>query len=177
MTTKPQHHLSRCSLWRSRIPPLHLSRVLYKFTLFMQNKPNLPRFCAKNAYSEEKQSQFKPNQAQFQGKYAQNKPNQTQFFTSFILPYLPIHPNQTQSQTTPLCRGVPLNEAKPSTSSILLRLPVRRSFSEDGSFMRRRIDFDFAVRYPVDCGLTFDFILYSLNGHLIFFQLCRRKNE
>ncbi len=28
---------------------------------FMQNKPNFPRFCAKNADSEEKQSQFKPN--------------------------------------------------------------------------------------------------------------------
>jgi len=45
MTTESQIHqprLSRPSLWRSRIAPLHLSRALYKFTLFMQNKPNLP---------------------------------------------------------------------------------------------------------------------------------------
>ena len=60
---------------------------------FMQNKPNFPRFCAKNSYLEEKQTQFKPNQ--------------TQFFTSFFLPILPvlskaegpIHPIQTQFQT------------------------------------------------------------------------------
>ena len=57
--------------------------------LIMQNKPNFPRFCVKNSYLEEKQTQFKPNQ--------------TQFFTSFFLPMLPINPNQTQSQTTPAC--------------------------------------------------------------------------
>jgi len=47
----------------------------------MQNKPNLPRFCAKNGYLEEKQTQFKPNQ--------------TQFFPPFFLPILPIHPIST----------------------------------------------------------------------------------
>ena len=33
--------------------------------LFMQNKPNLPRFCAKNGYLEEKQTQSNPIQTQF----------------------------------------------------------------------------------------------------------------
>ncbi len=51
-------------IWQPATAPLHLSRTLYKFTLFMQNKPNFPRFCVKNAYSEEKQTQFKPNQTQ-----------------------------------------------------------------------------------------------------------------
>ena len=50
--------------WRNRFA-LHLSRLLYKFTLFVQNKPNFCRFWAKNSCSEEKQSQFKPNQTQF----------------------------------------------------------------------------------------------------------------
>ncbi len=58
---------------------------------FMQNKPIFPRFCAKNSYLKEKQTQFKPNQ--------------TQFFASFILPILPIHPNQTQSQPTHSSHG------------------------------------------------------------------------
>ena len=36
--------------------------------------------------------------------FLQNKPNQTQFFASFVLPMLPIFPNQTQFKTTPaLC--------------------------------------------------------------------------
>jgi len=57
--------------------------------LFMQNKPNFPRFCAKNGYLGEKQtqsnpiqSQFKANQTQFYTIYAENKPKQTQFQTS-----------------------------------------------------------------------------------------------
>ena len=38
----------------------------------MQNKANFPRFCAKNGYLEEKQSQFKANSKPI-------KPNQSQF--------------------------------------------------------------------------------------------------
>jgi len=42
----------------------------------MQNKPNFPRFYAKNGYLEEKQTQSKPIQTQF-------KANQTQFKANF----------------------------------------------------------------------------------------------
>jgi len=41
----------------------------------MQNKPNFPRFCAKNARLEEKQTQFKANSNPIKPKYAENKPN------------------------------------------------------------------------------------------------------
>ncbi len=74
MTTKPQIHqprLSQPSLWRRRIT--YTSAQKYSF---MQNKPNFPRFCAKNSPLQEKQTQ--------------NKPNQTQSFTLFILPILPV---------------------------------------------------------------------------------------
>ncbi len=79
MTTESQIHqppLSRPILWRSRIAALHLSRALYKFTLFMQNKPNFPRFCLKNSLSQEKQTQFKPNSNPSAPK---TNPIQTQF--------------------------------------------------------------------------------------------------
>jgi len=82
MTTKSQitiHQppLSQLCLWRSRI----IYTSAQKESI-MQNKPNFPRFCAKNSYLEEKQTQFKPIQTHFQPKYAQNKPNQTQFKTT-----------------------------------------------------------------------------------------------
>ena len=57
----PFYGLPRLYFLRFAIIALHLSRVLYKFTFFMQNKPNFPRFWAKNSYLEEKQTQFKPN--------------------------------------------------------------------------------------------------------------------
>jgi len=90
---------------------------------FMQNKPNFPRFCAKNSYLEEKQTQFKPNQSQF--------------FTSFFLPILPvlskaegpINPNQTQSKTTPTILTLDLLRNTPALVSLwrhfdLLRIPL-----------------------------------------------------
>ena len=51
------------------------ARTRAQKNLFMQNKPNFPRFCAKNGYLEEKQTQFKPNQTQFK---ANSNPIQTQ---------------------------------------------------------------------------------------------------
>ena len=95
MTTESQihqHPLSRPILWRSRITYTSAQKES-----IMQNKPNFPRFCAKNGYLEEKQTQNKANRIQFQTTRTKNKPKQTQFFTSFFLPILPIHPNQTQS--------------------------------------------------------------------------------
>ena len=61
---------------------LHLSRALYKSTLFMQNKPNLCVFWAKNSYYEKKQTQTNPIQTQNKAIFctknrpqSQNKPN------------------------------------------------------------------------------------------------------
>ena len=61
---------------------LHLSRVLYKFTLFMQNKPNLCVFWAVSGDCEEKQTQTNPIQTQNKANFdlsapyqSQNKPN------------------------------------------------------------------------------------------------------
>jgi len=50
-------------------------RTIAQKNLFMQNKPNFPRFCAKNGYLEEKQSQFKANQTQFKANSNPIKPN------------------------------------------------------------------------------------------------------
>jgi hypothetical protein len=44
----------------------HLASQLRKINLFMQNKPNLCVFWAVSGDCEEKQTQFKPNQTQFQ---------------------------------------------------------------------------------------------------------------
>ncbi len=65
MTTKLQTHLSRRSLWRSRIT--YTSAQKYSG---LQNKPNYCRFWAKNSYLEEKQTQNKPNQTQFLALFA-----------------------------------------------------------------------------------------------------------
>ena len=57
--------------------------------LFMQNKPNFPRFCAKNSLLQEKQTQFKPNQSQF-------KPNSNPISTQICRKQTqsnPIKPN------------------------------------------------------------------------------------
>ena len=50
--------------------------------LFMQNKPNFPRFCAKNGYLGEKQTQFKAN----------SKPIKP-IFTPYAPKINPIKPN------------------------------------------------------------------------------------
>ena len=47
--------------------------------LIMQNKPNLPRFYAKNEDFAQKQSQTNPIQTQFKANSKPIKPNQTQF--------------------------------------------------------------------------------------------------
>jgi hypothetical protein len=60
----------------SAIAALHLSRVLYKFTLFMQNKPNFRK-------AEMNISPLETNTYENQtlGRRGKNKPNQTQFRT------------------------------------------------------------------------------------------------
>ncbi len=97
--------------WRLNTSPERAQKEL-----IMQNKANFPNAQMNVSYvstmdyvnirlrsrrqNKAKQSQFKANQTQFQPKYAENKANsnpiQTQFFSLFILPMLPIHPNQTQ---------------------------------------------------------------------------------
>jgi len=84
---------------------LHLSRVLYKFTLFYAKQTqftecsNKRKHCYNNGLCQhtppqplQKQSQTNPIkpktnpiQTQFQPKYAENKPNQTQFQTQPLL--------------------------------------------------------------------------------------------
>jgi len=82
---------------------------------FLQNKPNLPRFCAKNSLLQEKQTQFKPNQ--------------TQFFASFFLPILPvlskaegpIHPIQTQPVVSlPALSIIEVSNLSQTTPAILI---------------------------------------------------------
>jgi hypothetical protein len=72
---------------------LHLSRALYKSTLFMRNKPNLCVFWAVNGDCEEKQTQTNPIQSQNKAIFctknppqSQNKPNQTQFQAGHAAP-------------------------------------------------------------------------------------------
>jgi len=73
------------------LQPAAIERVIGIHSI-MQNKPNFPRFCAKNSLLEEKQTQFKPNRTQFQPTCAENKPNQTQFQTRHLL----INPMETK---------------------------------------------------------------------------------
>jgi len=99
MTTELQTHLSRRSLWRSRITYTSAQKKL-----ILQNKPNFPNnqinITSVNTMNYEQRTT---------NYFMQNKPNQTQFFTPFFLPILPvlskaegpIHPNQTQFKTTP----------------------------------------------------------------------------
>jgi len=80
MSTKAQN-LSREMILRAYKAPLHLSRALYKSTLFLQNKPNLldapmnvTSFYTKD-YENKRlrrcvntnpiQTQYEPNQTQF----------------------------------------------------------------------------------------------------------------
>jgi len=52
--------------------------------LFMQNKPNFPRFCAKNGYLEEKQTQTKPIQSQFKPNTNPIKPKTNPIKPNFL---------------------------------------------------------------------------------------------
>ncbi len=69
--------------------PLHLSRVLYKSTLFMQNKPNLPAFprtLKMNINSSIITNYiYEPRTTNYE-LITQNKPNQTQF--SYVNPVI-----------------------------------------------------------------------------------------
>ncbi len=85
----------------SLLTSLHLSRELYKSTLFLQNEPNFKNdqmnvsACNKVGYgnfqslfrrkNEAKQSQFKPNFELKLGLFFQNKPNLTLFMTQYWL--------------------------------------------------------------------------------------------
>ena len=72
MATKAQIYVIGITTILTILTALHLSRLLYKSTLFMQNKPNFMRFWPVNGDCEKKQTQSKPIQSQF-------KPDQTQF--------------------------------------------------------------------------------------------------
>ena len=100
--------------------------------LFMQNKPNFPRFCAKNEDFAQKQTQFKPNSNPIQ---TQSKPIQTQFKPNFNpnMPKTnPIKPNQTQFQTILSRRKLypPTQKSgqAPATDNLFAQFKQRRSF-------------------------------------------------
>jgi hypothetical protein len=73
MTTKPQI-LSREMILPVYKAALHLSRALYKSTLFMQNKPNF-----RKAKMNESLFATKDYENKCLRRRGQNKPNQTQF--------------------------------------------------------------------------------------------------
>jgi len=58
------------SLWRTFST---LVEKVRQIRLFMQNKPNFPRFSLKKACLAEKQTQFKPNQSQFSHRLRDGK--------------------------------------------------------------------------------------------------------
>ena len=85
--------------------------------LFMQNKPNFPRFCAKNGYLGEKQTQSNPIQSQSKPIQSQSKPIQTQF-----------KPNQTQFKTGIAKRFHPNNR-----QSIINRYTLLKRTGDEGN--------------------------------------------
>ncbi len=112
MTPEPQTLNKEPCRWVSyQAPARPFTYTSAQKYLIMQNKPNFPRFCAKNSYLQEKQTQSKPIQTHFQPKYAENKPNQTQF------------------KTTPTCPGQVSAKAGPSSSfrlNIIHQRPVTK---------------------------------------------------
>ena len=117
MTSRIQYRLSAIASAKAGVSSIQnrVSRIEYPVSiaqknLFMQNKPNFPN-ATMNVCSAitmdyvniRLRRRFK-NKANSKPIQTQYKPNQTQFFALFILPMLPIHPNQTQFQTSPAQR-------------------------------------------------------------------------
>jgi len=148
-------------------PATPSARTIAQKNLFMQNKANLLNTqilvnCVltmdyvnirlrSRFKNKANQSQFKANLSQLKPISMPNKPKQTQPVVS--LPALPALSLSKGARSK--CRTY-FKPASQSDSSILVRHPVRRSFSEDGSFMQRRIDFDF-------CSLIFFLSLSAYN--------------
>ena len=94
------------------IVALHLSRVLYKFTLFYAKQTQFPPILRQKRLFGRKtnpiQTQFKANQTQFKANQTQFKANQTQFkanskpikpiFTPYAPKTNPIKPNFKPAQ-------------------------------------------------------------------------------
>jgi len=79
MTTKPQTLNKEPGRRVSyQTPAKRFTCTSAQKNLFMQNKPNFPRFCAKNEDFAQKQTQFKPNSKPIKANQSQFKPNQTQ---------------------------------------------------------------------------------------------------
>jgi len=74
MAAEPQFCLFPFNFLLSAFAPLHLSRVLYKSTLFMQNKPNFRK--AEMNISPVKTMNYEQLTINYANK---NKPNQTQY--------------------------------------------------------------------------------------------------
>ena len=79
---------------------LHMSRVLYKSTLFMQNKPNLPDAQMKVSSVLTKDYENKSN-----WKLGENKPNSKPIKANQSQYKANTNPKQTQFQTRRLCSG------------------------------------------------------------------------
>ena len=65
---------------QSTIPSTPVENVR-QIRLFLQNKPNFPRFSTNNEDFTKKQTQFKPKQTQFWANIKGSKAKQTQFHT------------------------------------------------------------------------------------------------
>ncbi len=104
MATESQN-LSREMILRAYKAPLHLSRVLYKSTLFMQNKPNLldalMNVTSFYTVDYENDNTFrlpenKPNQTQYK---ANTNPIQTQYPKSQKMNVTPILTKDYENET------------------------------------------------------------------------------
>jgi len=74
----------------------------------MQNKPNFPRFCAKNEDFVQKQTQFKPNSKPIK---ANSKPKQTQFKANFRKAKMNVSSVKTKDYEKNDIFSVPQNKA------------------------------------------------------------------
>ena len=140
--------LPRLYFLLSAIVALHLSRVLYKSTLFMQNKPNLlnAQMNVTSFYTKDyenqgrlrtppKQTQYKPNTNPIQTQYKANtnpiperpKMNENSFATK-------VYENITTFR---------LKQNKPNTN------PIKPNFKRDAFFRR-------CLRFLLPTPCTFD---------------------
>jgi len=102
------------------IVALHLSRVLYKFTLFYAKQTQFPPILRQKRLFGRKtnpiQTQFKANQTQFKANQTQFKANQTQFKANskpikpIFTPYAPkINPIKPNFKPVPRCSSAILH--------------------------------------------------------------------
>ena len=122
----PIRHLAtgNCRL-STVLSPLHLSRVLYKFTLFMQNKPNFDKGQNKpnplykkdlrkfyTPSNNEKRTQNEPNSNPIKPNLLDAQMNITSVLTKDYENKPRFQTPQKQSQTNPISNPAPLTLAR-----------------------------------------------------------------